>query len=141
MGEHEQAIAALNRVRALNPSYSGNYFGAVLYRAGEPAKAIDELKRHIQLDPYYPPATAGWLGLAHGRHEQFALAIPHHQEFVTRSPENRHAHAWFAATLAMMGDLERARKEAAEVLRIDPNYRISTGLLVASSAPRTWPTA
>jgi len=101
----------------------------VLYRAGEPARAIEELNRQIKLDPYYPPATAGWLGAAYGRLEQYALAIPYLVEFVTRTPNNRHAHAWLAVTLAMMGDLDRARKAAAEVLRIDPNYRISTGLI------------
>ncbi len=129
LGEHDQAIAALEKVRVLNPSYAGNYSGAVLYRAGEPARAIEELKRQIRLDPYYPPTTAGWLGGAYGKLGQFALAIRYLEEFVSRSPNNRHAHAWLATSLAAMGDLDRARMAAAEVLRIDPNYRISTGLI------------
>lgn len=128
-GEHEKAIAAQEKVFVLNPNHSSHLFGVVLRRAGEHARAVDALKRHLRLDPFYDPPAAGWLGLAYVGLHRFADAQPYLEEFVARSPNNRHARAWLAGNYAHMGDIARARAEAAHVLRIDPSYKISHGLV------------
>jgi adenylate cyclase len=46
------------------------------------------------------------------------------REAVARSPNHMYGHAWLAATYAQLGQLENARAEAAEVLRINPKYTI-----------------
>ena len=48
--------------------------------------------------------------------------------YVTLSPGPRtlrFGHFWLAATYAQLGQLEEARAEAAEVLRLQPNYTIA----------------
>jgi adenylate cyclase len=128
-GEHEKAIAAQEQVYVLNPNHASHLFGVVLRRAGEHARAVDALKRHMRLDPFYDPPAAGWLGLAYIGLHRFADAQSYLEEFVARSPNNRHARAWLAGNYAHMGDIARARAEAAHVLRIDPYFRISHGLV------------
>jgi adenylate cyclase len=46
------------------------------------------------------------------------------RECISRSPNARAARSVLAATYARLGRNEEARAEAAEVLRIDPHYRI-----------------
>jgi adenylate cyclase len=46
------------------------------------------------------------------------------RECTSRSPEASLSHVWLAANLAQLEQLDEARAEAAEVLRIDPNYTI-----------------
>jgi adenylate cyclase len=134
-GEHEAAIAAQEQVYALNPNHSSYLFGVVLRRAGEHARAIDAIKSHMRLDPFYDPPAAGWLGLAYGGLHRFADAQPYLEEFVARSPKNRYARAWLAGNYAHMGDIARARAEATHVLRLDPGYRVSAGLIGRMKKP------
>jgi adenylate cyclase len=56
--------------------------------------------------------------------KQYSQALPFLREHVSRAPNSRAAHAGLAATYAQLGDLEKARQEAAEALRIDPTWTI-----------------
>jgi adenylate cyclase len=47
------------------------------------------------------------------------------RDCVSRAPNLRGGHSWLAATYARLGLLEEARAEAAEVLRVQPNYTIT----------------
>jgi adenylate cyclase len=64
-GEHDAAIAAFERALALNPNFTDWRFAENLVYAGEPARAIAAIKRHMRLDPYYVPLAPVWLGVAH----------------------------------------------------------------------------
>ena len=46
------------------------------------------------------------------------------RECASRQPNAQWAHLWLAATYAQSGQLEEARKETAEVLRINPGFTI-----------------
>ena len=46
------------------------------------------------------------------------------RDCVARAPNLRSGHVLLAATSAQMGQLEEARAEVAEVMRLDPNYTI-----------------
>jgi adenylate cyclase len=121
--EHDESIAAFERAIALNPNYVGWPFGAALVLAGESRRAIDVLEAYMRLDPFHAPV--GLLGLAHYMLKQYSQALPVLRDCVTRAPNLRPIHVWLAATLAQLGQLEEARAEAAEVLRLQPNYSIS----------------
>ena len=79
----------------------------------------------MRLDPFHAPLASGLLGLAHYMLKQYSQALPVLRDFVSRAPNLRAGHSWLAATYAQLGQLEEARAEAAEVLRIQPNYTIT----------------
>jgi adenylate cyclase len=123
--QHEAAVAEFERAIVLNPNFTNWRFPHTLVYAGEPARAIEALQAHIRLDPFYEPYAPGTLGFAYYMLERYAEALPHLRECVSRAPNMRAGRLWLAATFAQLGQLEDARGEAAEVLRILPNYAIS----------------
>jgi adenylate cyclase len=54
----------------------------------------------------------------------YSEALPPLRECTSRAPDMSLGRVVLAATLAQLGRLDEARAEAAEVLRIDPNYTI-----------------
>jgi adenylate cyclase len=122
--EHEAAVAGYERAMALNPNFSDWRFAEVLIYAGEPARAIEAVERHMRLDPFYAPLAAGWLGLARYVLKEYAQALSALRECASRAPNLPVGHACLAATYAQLGDLEKASAAAAEVLRVMPNWTI-----------------
>jgi adenylate cyclase len=123
-GEHGTAVAEFERSMALNPNFTDWRFAEVLVIAGDPVRAIDVVERHMRLDPFYVPLAPFWLGVAHYLLKQYSQALPPLQECVSRAPNLRSVHVWLAAIFTQLGKLEEARTEAAEVLRIEPQYTI-----------------
>jgi adenylate cyclase len=123
-GRHQASIASFEKAIALNPSFADWRFTLVLTLAGSPAAAIQIGESYTRLDPFYPPPATGFLGLAYYMLRKYEEAVPPLRECVTRAPNYRAGHAALAAALAQMGQLEEARVEVAEVLRIDPKYTI-----------------
>ena len=109
---------------ALNPNFTSSSFGDVLLFAGDPVRAIEAGQRHMRLDPFYVPLVPGNLGLAHYMLRQYSQALPLLRECASRAPNFRAPHVFLAATYAQLGNIEQARAEAAEVLRIEPEYTI-----------------
>jgi adenylate cyclase len=122
--EHEAAVAEFEKAMALNPNFTDWRFGQVLIWAGDPARAVEAVERHMRLDPFYAPLAPGYLGFAHYMRKQYSQALPLLRECVSRTPNLRAAHCWLGATYAQLGSIEKARAEAAEVLRIDPKWTI-----------------
>jgi adenylate cyclase len=136
-GEHQTAVAAFERSMALNPNLSDWRFAEALVYAGDPARAVEAGERHMRVDPFYPPLAPGWLGFAHYMLKQYLHALPLLQECVSRMPNLRAGHCFLAATYARLGDIEKARAEAAEVLRIDPKWTIEGAGMRLSAFKRT----
>jgi adenylate cyclase len=123
-GQHEQSIAEYEKAIALNPNFTDWRFGTTLLRAGEPARAIQVVETHMRYDPLYVPPVAGTLGMARYFLKEYSEALPLLREFASRAPNLSQGHIWLAANLAQLGQLDEARAEAAEVLRLDPKYTI-----------------
>jgi adenylate cyclase len=123
-GRHEQAIAEFEKAIALNPNFTDWRFGGTLTRAGAPARAIQVIETHMRYDPFYSPWASGNLGMARYLLKEYSEALPPLREFASRAPGMSLSHVWLAANLAQLGQLDEARAEAAEVLRIDPTYTI-----------------
>jgi adenylate cyclase len=122
--KHDAAIAEFEKAVLLNPNFTDYRFAMALVFAGEPARAIEVGEAHMRLDPFYFPLALGWLGLAYYMLKRYSEAITLLRECVSRAPNMRAGHLWLAATYAQSGQLEEAREEVAEVLRIEPNYTI-----------------
>ena len=123
-GQHEQSIAEFEKAIALNPNFTDWQFGNTLLRAGQPARATHLTEQHMRYDPFYSPWAPGQLGLARYLLKEYLQALPPLRELTSRAPDMRQGHVWLAANLAQLGQLDEARAEAAEVLRLDPKYTI-----------------
>jgi adenylate cyclase len=122
--QHEASLARFERAIGLNPNFTEWRFALALVYAGEPARAIEVVKAHMRHDPFYPPAAPGFLGFAHYMLKDYAEALAPLNDCVSRAPNMRSGHTWLAATCAQLGELEEARREAVEVLRIEPRWTI-----------------
>ena len=123
-GQHEQSVAEFERAFALNPNFTDWRFGTALVRAGQPARAIPIIETHMRYDPFYAPHAPGQLGIARYMLKEYSQALLPLREFTSRAPNVSQGHIWLAANLAQLGQLDEARAEAAELLRIDPKYTI-----------------
>jgi adenylate cyclase len=122
--QHDASVAAFEGAVALNPNYVDWRFGFALVLAGDSRRAAGVLNACMRLDPFYSPLASGLLGLAHYMLEQYEQGLPFHLDCVSRAPGFMHGHASLAATLSQLGQLDEARGEVTEVLRLRPDYTI-----------------
>jgi len=123
--QHDDSIAAFERATALNPNYVDWRFGFALIYAGDSKRAIDVLQAYMRLDPFYMPVASFVLAFAHYMLKQHSQALSLLRDYVAQVPTLRGGHGLLAATYAQLGQVEKARAEAAEVLRLGPSFTIS----------------
>jgi adenylate cyclase len=93
--------------------------------SGEPAKAIEVLEANIRLDPFQPLIFSfGNMGVANYLLKRYADAVRFWRECASCLPGLQAPHIGLASAYAQLGQLEEARAEAAEVLRINPGFTI-----------------
>jgi adenylate cyclase len=124
-GRHDAAIAEYQRAFALNPNFTDYRYARALMFAGEPARAVEVLGAN-RLDPFQSdlPAVTFWIGWANYVLRRYGEAVRLCREFASRLPDVHWAHMVLASAHAQLGQLEEARKEVAEVLRIYPSFTI-----------------
>ena len=122
----EESISEFEKALALNPNFSHFHYSMVLVMAGEPQKAIEVVKAHTRLDPFYEPLAPFMLGMAFYMLRNYAEAIVPLRETVLRAPRFIQGHLWLAATYAQLGLVHEAQAEAAHALEILPGYTIPT---------------
>ena len=66
----------------------------------------------------------GWVGLANYMLKRYGEAVRWSREYASRQPDRQWPHLWLATAYAQLGQLEEAKAEVAEVLRIDPGFTI-----------------
>jgi len=129
---HDAAIAEFERAFALNPNYVDHRFGKALTFAGEPARAIEVQEASIRLDPFQPfHVVLGQKGSANYSLERYEEAVRLCTECASRQPNVLWSRVALLVAYAQLGQLEEARKEAAEVLRIHPHFTIEIWKRVA----------
>jgi len=111
---------------ALNPNSARAHLllGKVHTFARGDEESIPEYKKAIRLNPI-PPVYYFWsLGLSYGLTGQYDEAIPWCEKAVHMEPDNLMARIMMTAVYSWSGRYEEARAEAAEVLRINPNFSL-----------------
>jgi tetratricopeptide (TPR) repeat protein len=132
--EHDQttARAAFERAAAISPSNAFVLgFGSVaLVFMGEGDLAIEWAERALRLSPFDPlrhlPFNA--MATAHfikGRYQQAAAAS---RRSIESNPGFSLLHAMLAAALVRLGYAEEARLSAAQVLTLQPSFRVGATL-------------
>jgi adenylate cyclase len=128
MGKGEAAIAAFERATELNPNLTDHHFAWALLVTGKPARAVQTLEAQMRLDPFYLPRVPSLLGFAYYLLGRYADALAQLQTAVPRAPDHGHSRRYLAATYAQLGQLDKAREETAEALRIDPWFTINQAI-------------
>jgi adenylate cyclase len=136
---HDAAIAEFERALALNPNFVDFRYAQALTYAGEPARAIELLEANTHLDPLQPSmfAFTGMMGIANYMLKRHGEAVRWYRESASRLPSLQSPHLGLASAYAQSGQLEDARAEAMQVLRINPGFTIeSWKRLLVYKAPK-----
>jgi tetratricopeptide (TPR) repeat protein len=126
--QHEQAITEGERAIALDPNEAEGYvaLGTTLAFAGRPEEGIGLIEKAMRLNPQYPPNYLNLLGSAYRTAGRCEEAIAPLQKAITLSPDLIPAHGNLAICYVELGQLEKARVEIAEVLRLSPNVSLES---------------
>jgi adenylate cyclase len=124
--EYEKALAEGERAVALDPNGADVYawYATSLTFAKRPEDAIPLFQKAIRLNPFGPAWYFFNLGNALTNTRRFEEAVSEYKKALQRSPDNLLAHVLLATTYSRMGREKEARAEAAEVLRINPNFSL-----------------
>jgi adenylate cyclase len=124
--QYDQAIAELEKTITLNPNYADGLagMGEILSFAGRPKEAIGVFKKAIRLNPIPPVWYFHGLGHAYfltGRYEEAISAL---KRVLNLNPNFFPSHIYLAASYIEIGQEDKSRAEAAEVLRINPKFSL-----------------
>jgi tetratricopeptide (TPR) repeat protein len=124
--QYEQALVEMERAVARVPTEAISYAGLaeVLSRVGKSDGALEAAAQALRLKPLIADGHLISIGAAYdlaGRPEE---AIAPLKQFLTRYPNILGAHLTLAAVYSELGKEAEARAEAAEVLRINPDFSL-----------------
>jgi adenylate cyclase len=128
--KYEKAISTGEKSIALGPNIAVNHtvFAQTLYYSGRFEEAIAMAKKALRLHPYYPAWYLTWLGRSlymTGRYEEALATLQ--QQLDLRKKEGGNLifrHTDLAAVYIRLGQEEKARAHAEEVLELNPNFSL-----------------
>ncbi|HVX66289.1 MAG TPA: tetratricopeptide repeat protein [Bryobacteraceae bacterium] len=117
-----KALEEYRIVVSLRPALPGVHYtmGHLLWRSGDPDRALEELARELALDPGHAEANAETGLILVARHEQ-EKAIPYLQRALERKPDLPLAHQQLGKALYQRRDFAGAARELRLVLAQDPD--------------------
>ena len=121
-----QAEAEVERSLALNPGYADLHAWAagILNWVGRPAEALKLMEQALHLNPRLPSWNFFFLGHAYYLLGRTVEAIEPLQRVLRVSPHRIDTHLLLAAVYSELGKEAEARAEAAEVLRLNPQFSL-----------------
>jgi adenylate cyclase len=124
--EHDEAIAAAERSVVLNPNGADAYagLGIILANAGRPEEGVEFMQKAIRLNPLPPAYYFAYLGAAYRVSGQYEESVSAYEKAIYKQPTFLFGHIGLAASYALLGKSEEAHAEAAEVLKIDPEFSL-----------------
>jgi adenylate cyclase len=124
--DFERGVAEAERAVALEPGSGLSYttLGLSLNYAGRYEEAIPALKNALRLMPIPSTVCLANLGFSYrmlGRYEESIASL---KQLIQRERDSMSGHLHLAATYVLAGKEAEARAEAAEILRINPNFSL-----------------
>jgi adenylate cyclase len=125
-GQYDKAVAEGEKAVALSPNSADSHmqFGTILRFAGRYEESIAELKTAMRLNPIPPGFYLFSVGVSYAFAGHLDEAIPWCEKAVHREPNSLPARLIMAAVYSQAGQDKKARIEAAEVLRIYPQFSL-----------------
>ena len=125
-GQHDKALAQVQKAVTLDPNSAESHFrlAKVLNFSDKNEAAILEYKIAIRQNPI-PPSIYFWsLGLAYAETGQYDEGIAWCEKAINWEPDSLFARIMMAVVYSWSGRDAEARAEAAELLRINPNFSL-----------------
>lgn len=126
IGQYDKGVAQAKKAVTLNPNSADAHYrvGKTLHFAGRHEEAIPEYEKAIRLNPIPPNMYLWSLGLSYAATGQYEEGITWCEKAVRQEPDSLLARIMITVLYSWSGRDEEARVEAAEVLRIDPNFSL-----------------
>ena len=127
---YEQAITEGEKSIALGPTNAQAHvlLAVSMNAVGRFDDAIELVKRAMRLHPYYPAYYLQWLGGAYRMTGRYEEALTVYKQLLDRSLKGEFPafapHLFLAEVYAELGQEEKARTHAAEVLRLNPKFSL-----------------
>jgi adenylate cyclase len=124
--KYEQALAEEERAVALASHVAGSYaaLAEALSRVGRTDEALRAVERALHLMPTFADFHLYPIGIAYALAGRDAEAVAPLKQFLTHYPDILGAHLTLAAVYSELDREAEARAEAAEVLRLNPNFSL-----------------
>jgi len=127
---YKEAIAEGKKATELGPTNAHAYLflAYTMYIVGRFDDAIALVKKAMRVHPYYPAYYLQWLGGAYRMTGRYEEALTVYKQLLDRSLKGEFsaflAHLFLAEVYAELGQDEKARTHAAEVLRLKPEFSL-----------------
>jgi len=125
--QYDQALAEMERAVALAPTEAGSYaaLAEVLSCVGRTEEALAAAAQALRLKPFVTDDHLAGVGTAYAVAGRYAEAQAPLQRYLSRYPNILHIHLMLAAVYSELGQAAEARAEAAEVLRLNPQFSLA----------------
>jgi tetratricopeptide (TPR) repeat protein len=125
-GNHAEAVREIEEAIALTPGYADAYalLAWVLHYAGRPSEGLDVMERAVRLNPRLPSIYRLVRGATFYALGDDASAVDDLEQGVRMSPTFQWLRLWLAAAYAGSGRIEEAQWEAAELMALNPGFRL-----------------
>jgi tetratricopeptide (TPR) repeat protein len=127
-GRYDDGVAEAERGLELDPNSGHANFrlAMVLRYAGKSKEAIPLIRKALRLEPFAPDIYVQQLALIYFQAGDCREALAVCEKGLKREPDNLNSHVIRAAVYGFCGREEEARKEASEVLRINPKFTVES---------------
>jgi len=124
--QHEHAIVEQERAIALDPNFADAYsnLGGILALAGRPEESIAVIEQGMRLNPRYPATYLLNLGFAYREAGRYEEALTLLKKLRALNPHFPPVHFNLAVCYAELDQLDEARAEVREILRLLPNFSL-----------------
>jgi TolB-like protein len=135
--QREDAIREAKRAIALDPNFAEGYavLAEILNAADRPDEGIRFIRKAMRLNPFPPAKYLFVLGQSYYMmgHNQKAIATLERAR--NRNPENKPPHMHLIILYGETGQMEKARAETEDILRLLPNESIELEEQICTYAP------
>jgi adenylate cyclase len=124
--QYDQAIAEGEKSVALGPNQPFPHLLLSMYllHTGRYKEALPLVKKAMRLNPYYPPTYLAVLASIYLQMKDYEKAAEVYKMMVFREPHRIEGHRGLAVAYTRLGRKEQARSEAAEILRLSPEFSL-----------------